>query len=110
MSAIMEVRYFDETKRFDFIDNYQQFLEKCYEEFDMSEEEKKSLRIFILDDGDELIVENEGDFNDCKSSLNDYNELICILKSSGRKPKKDILGKILEEINKLKEELIKKRD
>ena len=83
----MEVRYFDETKKFDFIDNYQQFLEKCYKEFDMSEEEKKSLKIFVLDDEDELTIENEGDFNDSKSSLNDNNELICILKSSGRKPK-----------------------
>ena len=50
----------------------------------MSEEEKKSLRIFILDDGDEMTVENEGDFDDWK---NDYDELICILKSSERKPK-----------------------
>ena len=99
MSAIMKVKYFDETKRFDFIDDYQQFLEKCYKEFDMSEEEKETLRIFILDDGDELIVENEGDFNDCKSSLNDYNELICILKSSGRKPKKDILQKKEKKMN-----------
>ena len=65
----MKVKYFDETKKFDFIDNYQQFLEKCYQEFDMSEEEKKSLRIFILDDGDELVVENEGDFNDNKCIL-----------------------------------------
>ena len=82
----MKVSYFNETKNFDFIDNYQQFLLKCYKEFDMSEEEKKSLKIFILDDGDEMTVENEGDFNDNKSSLNDNNELICILKSSGRKP------------------------
>ena len=102
----MKVRYFDETKRFDFIDNYQQFLEKCYKEFDMSEEEKKSLRISILDDGDEMTVENEGDFNDYKSSLNENNELICILKSSGRTKNNEIL----EEIKKLKEELIKKID
>ena len=134
----MEVKYFDETKKFDFIDNYQQFLEKCYKEFDMSEEEKKSLKIFILDDGDEMTIENETDFKDNKNSVNDNNELICILKSSGRKPKnkeenkeevkkekknnKDsserlepnniILGnnQILEEIKKLKEELIKKID
>ena len=74
----MEVKYFDETKRFDFIDNYQQFLEKCYKEFDMSEEEKKSLKIFFLDDGDEIVIENEGDFEDNKYSLNDNNELIFI--------------------------------
>ena len=97
----MEVKYFDETKKFDFIDNYQQFLEKCYKEFNMSEEEKKSLKIFVLDDGDEIMIENEGDFDENKSLFNDN---ICILKSSGRKPKKDILGKILEEIKKLKEE------
>ena len=72
----------------------------------MSEEEKKSLKIFVLDDGEEMIIENEEDFNDCKSSLNEYDELICILKSSGRKPKNEIL----EEIKKLKEELIKKID
>ena len=51
----MKVSYFNETKNFDFIDNYQQFLEKCYQEFDMSEEEKKSLKIYVLDDGDEII-------------------------------------------------------
>ena len=108
MSAIMKVKYFDETKRFDFIDNYQQFLEKCYKEFDMSEEEKKSLKIFILDDGDEMTIENETDFKDNKNSVNENNELICILKSSGRY--KDPFNQILEEIKKLKEELIKKID
>jgi hypothetical protein len=78
MSIIMEVRYFDETKKFDSINNYQQFLEKCYKEFDMSVEEKKSLKIFILDDRDEMTVENEEDFNDNKNSINDNNELNCI--------------------------------
>ena len=91
----MKVRYLDETNKFDFIDNYQQFLEKCYKEFDMSEEEKKSLRISILDnDGDLIEIENEEDFNDNKSSLNDNNELICIIKSSGRPKNKQILEEI----------------
>ena len=102
----MKVRYYDEMKKFDFIDNYQQFLEKCYKEFDMSEKEKKSLKIFILDDGDEIMIENEGDFDENKSLFNDN---ICILKSSGRKPKNKKENK--EELKAIekKEEKIKKK-
>ena len=89
MSATMKVTYFDETKKFNKIDNRKDFLEKCYKEFDMSEEEKNSLKIIIMNDGDEMIIENDDDFENNQDAVDDNNEIVCILKSSGRKPKKD---------------------
>ena len=53
------IKYLEEEKEYKFINNYQTFLNTCYKAFDMSEEEKKSLKIFLIDeDGDEISIDS----------------------------------------------------
>ena len=80
------LKYFDETIESSKIDNYKDFLNFCYKQFEMSKEEISSLKIFKLDEPDEITIENEDDF---KSNLesDDNNQIIYILKSKGRKKK-----------------------
>ena len=85
MSTTMKVKYFDEEKTFEEITDYNTFKKKCYEEFEMSEEEKISFKLYRIDDsGDRLDVENEADFKD-NLEPDDNNNIIFLIKSSGRK-------------------------
>ncbi len=82
----MRVKYFEEEKLFDFIEDYKAFINKCHQEFEMSDEEKESLKIVIINDGDNMDIEKEQDFKDNLDAI-DNNELVCILTSSGKKKK-----------------------
>ena len=82
----MRVKYFEEVKLFDFIEDYKAFINKCHQEFEMSDEEKESLKIKIINDGDDMDIENEQDFKDNLDAI-ENNELVCILTSSGKKKK-----------------------
>ena len=82
----MRVKYFEEVKLFDFIEDYKAFINKCHQEFEMSDEEKESLKIVIINDGDNMDIENEQDFKDNLDAI-ENNELVCILTSSGKKKK-----------------------
>ena len=74
------IKYLEEEKEYKFINNYQTFLNTCYKAFDMSEEEKKSLKIFLIDeDGDEISIDSESDFTENLNS-NEKNKLINIIK------------------------------
>ena len=85
MSTTMKVKYFDEEKTFEEITDYNTFKKKCYEEFEMSEEEKISFKLYRIDDsGDRLDVENEADFKD-NLDPDDNNNIIFLIISSGRK-------------------------
>jgi hypothetical protein len=81
----MKVKYFDEEKTFEEITDYNTFKKKCYEEFEMSEEEKISFKLYRIDDsGDRLDVENEVDFKD-NLDPDENNNIIFLILSSGRK-------------------------
>ena len=88
-SGKMIIEYFGEKKTFEFIKDYNQFITKCHQEFDMSEEEIKSFKLYKLDEGDEIDIEKEDDFIDNIEEFNDNGEIIFIIKSSGRKKKED---------------------
>ncbi len=83
------VKYFEKETQFKKIENYEEFLNKCYTYFEMNEEEKKSLKIKVLDYGDEVDIENEDDFND-NLNPDDNNQIIYILYSKeGEKKNKN---------------------
>ena len=85
MTTTMRVKYFDEEKTFEEITDYNTFKKKCYEEFEMSEEEKISFKLYRIDDsGDRLDVENEADFKD-NLEPDENNNIIFLIISSGRK-------------------------
>ena len=76
----MIIRYFDKEKKFNYINNYNDFLEKCYKIFDIDENKKNSLKILKKDEDDEeLDIDNEDDFNNCIEP-NENNQIIYILK------------------------------
>ncbi len=58
------ITYLDETKEHKDIKDYQTFLNICYKDFDMGEEEKNTLKVFVFDGEDLIAIENEGDFQD----------------------------------------------
>ena len=59
----LKVKYKKQEKEFDYIDNYDKFLEKCSKEFQLNKEEIKNLKLYQIDEeGDELIIENENDY------------------------------------------------
>ncbi len=88
------IKYLEEEKEYKFINNYQTFLHTCYKAFDMSEEEKKSLKIFLIDEeGDEISIDSEIDFKENLNS-NENNELIYLLKSCKKKMMKTIKKKM----------------
>ena len=74
------VKYFEKETHFKKIENYEEFLNKCYTDFEMNEEEKQSLKIKVLDYGDEVDIENKNDFND-NLNPDDNNQIIYILYS-----------------------------
>ncbi len=93
----MIIKYYDKEKKFNYINNYKDFLEKCCKTFEIDENEFKSLLIYKLDEDDKLIIENENDFKECLD-VNDDNQIKYILEST---IKKEIKNKeINENINK----------
>ncbi len=59
----LKVKYKKQEKEFDYIDNYDKFLEKCSKEFQLNKQEIKNLKLYQIDEeGDELIIENENDY------------------------------------------------
>ena len=77
---IIILNYFDKKVEINEICKYQEFLNQCYKLLEMSEEEISTLKIYKLDEGDEISIENENEYND-NLNLNDNNQIIFILKS-----------------------------
>ena len=81
----MIVKYLDKQIKFPKINEYSVFLKKLNETFSMKNEEIESLKLYKLDDdNDELLIENEKDFND-NLETNQNNEIIYIMKTKERK-------------------------
>ena len=74
------LNYFDKKVEINEICKYQEFLNQCYKLLEMSEEEISTLKIYKLDEGDEISIENENDYND-NLNVNENNQIIFILKS-----------------------------
>ncbi len=88
----MIVKYLDKQIKFPKINEYSVFLKKLNETFSMKNEEIESLKLYKLDDdNDELLIENEEDFNE-NLEPNKNNEIIYIIKTKGRKKEQN--GKI----------------
>ena len=89
----MIVKYLDKQIKFPKINEYSVFLKKLNETFSMKNEEIESLKLYKLDDdNDELLIENEKDFND-NLETNQNNEIIYIMKTKERKKEKKVLEK-----------------
>ncbi len=89
----MIVKYLDKQIKFPKINEYSVFLKKLNETFSMKNEEIESLKLYKLDDdNDELLIENEEDFND-NLETNQNNEIIYIMKTKERKKEKKVLEK-----------------
>ena len=92
----MVVQYQNEERKFDLISNYDEFLKKCKNEFQINDEEIRNLKIYKIDEEDRLDIENENDYKD-NLEPNDNNEIIFILLSNKTKNLKEELEKIEEE-------------
>ncbi len=92
----MVVQYQNEERKFDLISNYDEFLKKCKNEFQINDEEIRNLKIYKIDEEDRLDIENENDYED-NLEPNDNNEIIFILLSNKTKNLKEELEKIEEE-------------
>ncbi len=89
------ITYLDETKEHKDIKDYQTFLNICYKDFDMSEEEKNSLKVFCLDDeNDKIAIENESDFQDNQDGKCIKYFLESCLKEKKKKKKKTLKMKM----------------
>ena len=89
----MIVKYLDKQIKFPKINEYSVFLKKLNETFSMKNEEIESLKLYKLDDdNDELLIENEEDFND-NLETNQNNEIIYIMKTKERKKEKKSIRK-----------------
>ena len=75
----IKIRYNDKEKECNIIKNYSEFLRTCYQYFEITKEEEEYLKIFVLNYGDEVSIENEEDFNE-NLDLDENNEIIYILK------------------------------
>ena len=103
------VKYENQEINFTLIDDFEHFLEKCYKEFQMNEEEKKNLKIFKIDEEDLLDIENDNDYRD-NLDPNDNNEIIFLLRSKGRLSIKHQLENIIEETSSEKVNSMTKSD
>ena len=92
----MVVQYQNEERKFGLISNYDEFLKKCKNEFQINDEEIRNLKIYKIDEEDRLDIENENDYKD-NLEPNDNNEIIFILLSNKTKNLKEELEKIEEE-------------
>ena len=92
----MVVQYQNEERKFGLISNYDKFLKKCKNEFQINDEEIRNLKIYKIDEEDRLDIENENDYKD-NLEPNDNNEIIFILLSNKNKNLKEELEKIEEE-------------
>ena len=92
----MVVQYQNEERKFGLISNYDEFLKKCKNEFQINDEEIRNLKIYKIDEEDRLDIENENDYKD-NLEPNDNNEIIFILLSNKNKNLKEELEKIEEE-------------
>ena len=92
----MVVQYQNEERKFGLISNYDEFLKKCKNEFQINDEEIGNLKIYKINEEDRLDIENENDYKD-NLEPNDNNEIIFILLSNKNKNLKEELEKIEEE-------------
>ena len=85
----MIVKYLEQEKKFKLIDKYSDFLKKCYDSFQINENDIQTFKLYKLDDeNDKLIIENEDDFNN-NLEPNENNEIIYIIKVKLKKNEKN---------------------
>jgi hypothetical protein len=95
------VQFNDEKFKGKLIKDYKEFLNKCCKEFNLSNEEIKTFKLFVLDYGDEISIENESDFKE-NLEPDDNNQIKYILKGNRIEKKPEIKEEhLLEEINKI---------
>ena len=82
------LNYFDKKVEINEIYKYQEFLNQCYKLLELSEEEISTLKIYKLDEGDEISIENENDYNE-NLNVNENNQIIFVLKSKLKEKKKN---------------------
>ncbi len=81
----MIIKFLGKEKKLTLIDDYNKFLEKCYELFKINENEKKNLKIYVVDeDEDNLAIENEDDFKEQRIINNENNTITYILELKGK--------------------------
>ena len=80
----MKIKFSGKEKKLNLIDDYNKFLEKCYKLFTIKENEKKNLKIYVVDeDDDNLAIENEDDFKD-QRFVNEENIVTYVLELEGK--------------------------
>ena len=80
----MKIKFSGKEKKLNLIDDYNKFLEKCYKLFTIKENEKKNLKIYVIDeDNDNLAIENEDDFKD-QRFVNEENIVTYVLELEGK--------------------------
>ncbi len=95
------VQFNDEKFKGKLIKDYKEFLNKCCKEFSLSNEEIKTFKLFVLDYGDEISIENELDFKE-NLDPDDNNQITYILKGNRIEKKPEIKEEhLLEKINKM---------
>ena len=80
----MKIKFSGKEKKLNLIDDYNKFLEKCYKLFKIKENEKKNLKLYVVDeDDDNLAIENEDDFKD-QRFVNEENIVTYVLELEGK--------------------------
>ena len=80
----MKIKFSGKEKKLNLIDDYNKFLEKCYKLFTIKENEKKNLKIYVIDeDNDNLAIEHEDDFKD-QRFVNEENIVTYVLELEGK--------------------------
>ena len=81
----MKIKFSGKEKKLNLIDDYNKFLEKCYKLFKIKENEKKNLKIYVVDeDDDNLAIENEDDFKEQRTINEENNTITYILELEGK--------------------------
>ena len=81
----MKIKFSGKEKKLNLIDDYNKFLEKCYKLFKIKENEKKNLKIYVVDeDDDNLAIENEDDFKDQRTINEENNTITYVLELEGK--------------------------
>ncbi len=81
----MIIKFLGKEKKLTLIDDYNKFLEKCYKLFTIKENEKKNLKIYVVDeDDDNLAIENEDDFKEQRIINEENNTITYVLELEGK--------------------------
>ena len=80
----MKIKFSGKEKKLNLIDDYNKFLEKCYKLFKIKENEKKYLKLYVVDEDDNLAIENEDDFKEQRIINEENNTITYVLELEGK--------------------------